>query len=238
MKAGDFITVQEDDGQWHTIRILAIDVWPDGSECFHCTCYEPTPERPRADALETLDVLVYHAPIDAEDFKTRWSVLHSSPPTDADMSGFFEYLKHTDFPRYIEVSGQDLSEVIALANAAYREACALGDKKQPQQAIPLYERAFDLFPLFYEAIDNRAFSFMELGDYATALAGFEHSLQVNPEGEAAIFSRGECLLKLGRLDEAEAVFLEGAQRPGGNQAMFQRFLATTKDLRKQAARGQ
>ena len=71
------------------------------------------------------------------------------------------------------------------------------------------DNAVDLFPLFYEAIDNRAFTYMELGKVAEALQDFETSLEVNPDGEAAFFSRGECLMKLGQLLAAEAVFQEG-----------------------------
>jgi tetratricopeptide (TPR) repeat protein len=237
MKAGDFIILQDDNGDWNTVRVVEIDTWPDGSEVFHCTRYRPTRERPHVDALRMLEVVVHHAPIDAADFKARWSVLHSQPLTEADKAGFFEYLKHTDFPRYVEATGQDLSALIASANAEYRQGCALSEQAQSQRAIEHYQRAFDLFPLFFEAIDNRAFSLMELGDYAAALIGFEHSLRVNPQGDAARFSRGECLLKLGRYTEAEAVFRDGAQRPGEHQALYRQFEETARNQRWLAARG-
>ncbi|MGH8079908.1 MAG: tetratricopeptide repeat protein [Lysobacter sp.] len=238
MKPGDYLIHRDEDGDWQTVYLLEVDRWPDGSEVFHCLSYAPVRERPSADALDALQVRIYHAPIDSAEFRAHWSVLHSRPVTDRDRLGFFEYLKHTDFPRYIEASGQDLSEVIARANAAYREGCALNEQAQPRQAIEHYTRAFELFPLFFEAIDNRAFSLMDLGEHVAALAGFEDSLRVNPQGEAALFSRGECLLKLGRYDEAEAAFREGAQRPGDNQALYRRFEQTARDQRELAARGE
>jgi tetratricopeptide (TPR) repeat protein len=52
---------------------------------------------------------------------------------------------------------------------------------------------------------------MDLGDYERALDGFEMSLDVNPDGFSAFFSRGECLMKLGRFEEAEEVFKEGME---------------------------
>lgn len=223
MKAGDLLIRRRDTG-WSAVKLLAVDRWSDGSEVFHCCLYEPVEERPAEDNLESLRVSVMHAPIAAEGYRSGWEVLCSCPVADDELEGFHEYLKLTDFARFASVTGQDVSGLVARANDHYRRACALGDIEKRAEAIEEYSKAIDIFPLFYEAIDNRAFTYMELGDYVTALRGFEESLRVNPEGQAAFFSRGECLMKLGMNDEAAAIFREGAERFPDHRELYLRYL--------------
>ncbi len=228
MKAGDVLVSQKADDAWSTVKILAIDTWPDGSLTFHCMWYEPTKQRPTPETVESLKVLAWHAPIAAQAYAADWDVLCSLPVLDRELEGFHEYLKLTDFSRYAAATGQDLRALASHATELYRQACALGDAGERQGAIELYTKAIDIFPLLYEAIDNRAFTYMELGDYATALQGFEESLRVNPTGNAAFFSRGECLMKLGMLDQAAAVFEEGATRFPEHRDLYLRFLSQSK----------
>lgn len=117
-----------------------------------------------------------------------------------------------------------MSSLVARANDHYRRACALGNIEKRTEAIEEYSKAIDIFPLFYEAIDNRAFTYMELGDYVTALRGFEQSLRVNQEGRAAFFSRGECLMKLGMSDEAASISREGEERFPEDRDLSLRYL--------------
>ncbi|SOD28167.1 Tetratricopeptide repeat-containing protein [Variovorax sp. YR752] len=65
---------------------------------------------------------------------------------------------------------------------------------------------------------------MELGNFREALNDFEQSLRVNPDGPAAFFSKGECLMRLGELAAAEAIFAEGVERFPEKKALFQDFL--------------
>lgn len=229
MKAGDVIVSQREDGNWATIKILAIDPWPDGSETFHCLCYEPTKSKPSEGTIDSLRVHVHHAPVDSFDFKANWQVLGSRPVGDDELSSFAEYLRYTDFPRYLELTRQDAQQLIEAANAHYRAACTLGEQGKVAESIDRYSQAIALFPLFFEAIDNRAFARMDLGDFTGAIADFEASLQVNPQGHAAFFSRGECLLKLGEFDQAAGVFTEGADRFPQHRADYLRFLALAGD---------
>ncbi len=147
-----------------------------------------------------LGVRVGHAPIDAASF-SDWERVGNRPVRDADLDGFKVYLKHTDFSRYLQFTGQDVDKIVATANGHYKRGYALSDEGKRREAIAEYDQAIDLFPLFYEAIDNRAFLFMELGDYRTALAGFEESLRVEPDGQTAFFSRAECHLRLGEFEQ-------------------------------------
>jgi tetratricopeptide (TPR) repeat protein len=224
VKPGDLLTRR--DGQvWRAVWILEVDPWPDGTAAAHCLSYKPMDAKPTADSLKQAQVSIWHAPIDAGSFgEEGWELIGNRPPTEEDLIGFAEYLRLTDFPRYLEVTGKDGKEIVREANAHYlrgNELCELGRK---QEGIAEYDAAVELFPLFFEAIDNRAFTHMELGNFREALNDFEQSLQVNPEGPAAFFSKGECLMRLGELAAAEAIFAEGVERFPEKKALFQDFL--------------
>lgn len=210
VQKGDVIVRKYDDS-WSVIRILDVDQFPDGIRVAHCLHYVTAKEKPDLGSARSLAVAVYHAPIDASSFESDWERIGNETPTAKEVSGFARYLKGLDFERYAELTHQDVDGIIAEANAAYQKAYECGQQKNHQEAIEHYSRAIDLFPFFYEAIDNRAFTYMDLGDYERALEGFEMSLDVNPDGFSAFFSRGECLMKLGRFEEAEDVFKEGME---------------------------
>lgn len=237
MERGDIIVPRIGSAGWHAVKILAIDTWPGGEETFHCLSYAATPERPTSETVDALDIALYHAPIDGRDFRANWEVLCSPGIVEGELVGFHEYLRLTDFPRYASVTGVDVDAIIQQALSHYREACALGDREQRLEAIAEYDQAIELFPPFFEAIDNRAFTLMELGRIEEALRGFENSLRVNPDGHAAFFSRGECLLKLGRFDDAEAAFRAGALRFPEHRADYERFEELTQMKRRAAPRG-
>lgn len=232
LKTGDLITKQRDDG-WSAIKILAVDTWEDGSSCAHCLIYAQLPARPTPAALAGAEVHIWHAPIDAQGMMNEgWETLGNQPPTQDDLIGFVEYLRQTDFARYAEATGQDLHEIATRANQHYENANKLGEEGKHEEAIAEYTEAIELFPPFYEAIDNRAFTYMDLGRNREALQDFEESLRQNPDGLAAFFSRGECLMKLGELAQAEAVFAEGQARFPEEQKLFADFLGRVRALAK------
>ena len=235
MKAGDVLVSQKAGDSWSAVKILAIDEWPDSSQVLHAMLYEPSAERPTVETIGSLRVAVWHVPMAAQAYRVGWEVLCSAPVRDQELKGFHEYLKLTDFPRYATATGQDMRALVSEANEFYRRACAIGNEGERRTAIELYTQAIDIFPLFYEAIDNRAFTYMELGDYAEALRGFEESLYVNPTGNAAFFSRGECLMKLGLLDKAISVFEEGAIRFSEHRDIYVRFLALAREKVRQSS---
>jgi tetratricopeptide (TPR) repeat protein len=230
VKAGDLIA-RKNESAWEAIKILAVDPWPDGSSAAHCLTYESSVSKPTVESLRSGRVRIWHAPIDARSFSNGWELIGNQAPSQEEFSGFIEYLKQTNFPRYIEFTGQDSKEIVRKANMHYKKAHALGDQGRRAEAITEYGKAIDLFPLFYEAIDNRAFTHMELGQIQEALEGFEASLRVNPSGLAAFFSRGECLMKLGHLKAAEAVFQEGQTKFPEKRALFSKFLDQVRTLK-------
>jgi tetratricopeptide (TPR) repeat protein len=220
---GDVIVQREQDGNWRAVRILERDPFPDGDATLHCLIFVKTADKPDLAMLGELKISSMHAPIAGSAF-IGWERIGHRPVGREECEGFIEYLKHADFPRYLQVTEQEVETVVAAANAHYRRACQLGDEGCRHEAIAEYDAAVDLFPLFYEAIDNRAFTLMELGDYRAALLGFQDSLQVNPDGIAAFFSKGECLLRLGDFAAAELVFVAGRERFPPGSAPFDKFL--------------
>jgi Tetratricopeptide repeat len=230
VKVGDLI-VQKDPTGWSAIKILAVDIWPDGTPTAHCLTYMSIEKKPTEESLQTAPVRVWHAPIDARSFRNGWERVGNRQPSKDELIGFITYLKLTDFPRYASFTGQDTREIVRKANEHYKKAHALGEKSMRLEAITEYSRAADLFPLFYEAIDNRAFTYMELGNYKDALTDFERSLSVNPNGLAAFFSKGECLMKLGDLAGAEAVFLQGRTQFPEKRPLFENFLERVRKMR-------
>ncbi len=231
VKPGDLIVQRDKDG-WVAIKILAIDPWPDGTSAAHCLTYKSVPSKPTPESLKRAEVRIWHAPIDAGSFKEGWELIGNQAPSKDELVGFLEYLKLTDFPRYVSFTGQDSRDIVRKANEHYKRAYYLGDQGKRVEAIAEYSKAIDLFPLFYEAIDNRAFTYMELGKIREALSDFELSLRVNPNGMAAFFSRGECLMKLGDLAAAETIFLDGRSKFPEQRAMFEKFLNHVRALRK------
>ncbi|WP_432731816.1 tetratricopeptide repeat protein [Variovorax sp. W6] len=223
LKKGDVLAYR-DGNAWRAVWVLEVDPWPDGTSVAHCLSYQPLAERPTVESLRQAEVLIWHAPIDADGVSRGSELIGNRQPTEEDLIGFAEYLKLTDFPRYLDAMGKDGHEIVRQANAHYLRGNELCEQGRKEEGIAEYDAAVELFPLFFEAIDNRAFTRMELGNFREALDDFEQSLQVNPEGEAAFFSKGECLMRLGELAAAEAIFTEGKERFPAKKALFGEFL--------------
>ncbi|MGO9571642.1 MAG: tetratricopeptide repeat protein [Desulfomonilaceae bacterium] len=231
VKPGDLI-VQKDKNGWNAVKILAVDPWPDGRAAAHCLTYRPVSNKPTLESLKQAAVHIWHAPIDAGSFSEGWERVGNQAPSKDELVGVVEYLKLTDFPRYVSFTGQDSKEIVRKANEHFKRAYSLDHQGKRAEAIAEYSQAIDLFPLFYEAIDNRAFIHMELGRIREALSDFELSLHVNPNGMAAFFSKGECLMKLGDLAAAEAIFQAGQSRFPEQRAIFTKFLERIRALQK------
>jgi len=221
---GDILVQPGADGTWRTVRILAVDEVPDGASTAHCLTYEPSPGKPTMASIAELGVHIWHAPVLASSFGSGWEHLGSQVVSKEELTGFNAYLKLTDFPRWLEITGQDAGELVGQANEHYQLANTLSQQGRRAEAIEEYTAAVELFPLFYEALDNRAFTCMDLGRYEDALGDFELSLRVNPEGVAAFFSKAECLMKLGELSQAEVIFSQGMTRFPEQRDLFAKFL--------------
>ena len=106
--------------------------------------------------------------------------------TNQDLLGYYEYIRYS----------YNLGDNTIEAMKCFREAYHLTDDKKLEQAIEEYTKAIQLKFDYYEALDNRAFCYMNLGDFEKAKKDFEKSLQIERNNFIAVFSLGECCYKL------------------------------------------
>jgi tetratricopeptide (TPR) repeat protein len=213
--------------QFHVFKLLRDDKT---TETFHVMCYEPVPNEPDALSAGKLRVMVWHAPIASNGFPGA-KFLCTSTITKEDLQGYFEYLKRVNFQEYCRETGQNLDEMIKLANASYTEAYYFTDQKKYTEAIAGYTKAYELFPLFFEAVDNRAFCKMDLAKWEEAIDDFQLSLTINPRSVLAEFSIGECYLKMGKYSIAKTQFEKTLEIDPDHQ-LSKDFLARTINLMK------
>jgi len=223
MQPGDVVVLPPQDGAYGVAKLLRIDPDPGGGETFHCVFYQPVWNVPVPEAVDGLNVLAWHAPIDGAAIRRDGRVLCNLPVTQEELFGFYEYLKQTHFERYAQETGQDLDTLLEAAKARYSEGCRLADERKFEEAVAEYSGAVEIFPQFTEAVDNRGLAHMDLGDLDSAVADFQHSLTIDSDNPTAFFSLGECYMKQGSLGEAEQIFYEGARR-WPDQKHFSQFL--------------
>lgn len=229
--AGD-VLIQPAEGEgWRLTKVLVVDSVEGYTPTAHVLLYENSSTEPTLDSFASSKPLAGHAPICAASYRTGWTRIGNTPVQKEELGGFYVYLKWTDFARYLRETGQSGDDVFAASEQHYLRANSLADEQKLVEALEEYDLAIDLCPVFIEAIDNRAFTYMELGDDRRALEDFEMSLRVEPDGVAAFFSKGECLMKLGELDRAEAIFREGLFRFWQKRDQFQRYLERTLALK-------
>lgn len=191
MRAGDLFYVLRD-GAYHTYKLLVNDA---AFSCYHVLAYEPQDVAPVPREVGNLKISIFHLPVDAGGFENP-VVMGNMSVTAYELSGYHEYLRQTQEPK----------SYTALAIDYFNHGLFLTDEQKHEEAIDSYSKGVDLFPLFYEAIDNRAFCKMNLGQWDAAIEDFTRSLQVNPVSVLAEFSIGECYLRLKRYEDAKAQF--------------------------------
>ena len=233
---GDIVVFQLKGGQcqgmWGVNKVLAVDQYPSVSSTIHCLTFHPQKSKPMPECVAGLPVLIWHSPMSATGFEAAAEVLCHEEVLDKEKMGFIDFLKRTNLIRYCEVTGQDLSTLIKKAMEHYNNANELCEQGQKEAGIQEYERAVELYPTYFEAIDNMAFTYMELGDYQSALDSFEESLQANPDGSAAFFSKGECLLRLGKIEDAIAALKQSSIRFPSTKSMCDRLLNVAENIRR------
>jgi len=220
VKAGDVLIQPAADGKsWSALKVFAVE----GSTA-HCLTYEPTARKPSLESLADAAVRMAHASRTAVSLAEGWELAGNQPATARELQG----LKYMDFELYVRLTGQDVDTIMRTATGHFERAGVHAAEGRSIEAINEYGKAIELYPAFTEALDRRAFSFMELGLYEKALRDLDESLYLNPEGMSAFFSKGECLMKLGHLDEAADIFTEGQQRFPEHATQFNEFLKRTR----------
>lgn len=178
------------DHQYHFHKVLKVD---HDFNTYHVLGYSPVTSLP--DTVESLTVFIHHSPVDKNGFE-KPVLFKKTAITDEELAGFHEYIRLTN----------NMNLIIPEATRYFHEGYALTDDKKHEEAIKKYSLAVALFPMLYEALDNRAFCKMDLGRWADAIEDFKLSLQVNPFSALAEFSIGECYLKMGDFEAAKAQF--------------------------------
>lgn len=194
IQEGDILYDKYDD-KYHVCKIIKVDEFG----TYHTLTYAPIDIIPTEDDIGQLEVFVWHSPIAS--FPNS-KFLTNIPVKEEELMGYIEYLKLTNFNKYLEVTDQDINDMVQQAIMSYNEGNRLADEGKFEQAIDLYTEAIDLHPLFFEAIDNRGLTFMDLGEFEEAILDFEESLRIEPEGMTAMFSMGECYFKMGEYEKA------------------------------------
>jgi tetratricopeptide (TPR) repeat protein len=228
MRAGDILLSESRDG-FHLSKVLRITPFPDGSATAHVLLYNVCSSRPSIDDVDSAKVFAWHVPVDHSAMERDCEVLGNRAVTSNDLIGYFEFLKQTDFRAYIKEKGVAIEDVVNEAKAAYDEGNRLCEERKLEQALAAYSRALEHFPPFYEAHDNRAFTLMELARYPEAAKEFEESIRINPDNPAALFSLGECFLKVGEYPKAVDIFQDCATR-WPDQAHHREFLRRAQAL--------
>ena len=207
----------EKEGKFSLFKLIKHDV---EFKTYHVKIYTPVDLLPQKEDLDKLPVMAYHAPIDESGFENP-QLLATTEIKDDDLIGYLEYIKQTG----------NIDEVIQYASKYYQEAYQLNNQKEYEQAIAKYSKAIELIPNFFEAIDNRAFSKMDLGHWEAAAEDFKLSLSVNPDSFLAIFSIGECYFKATEYAKAKEYFEQAAVLDPDHQLPKQ-FLAQTLEQMK------
>ncbi len=214
MKEGDIFYSLKEDGKYSIGKLLKIQNLPDmpGGPIYHCLLYNNLKLKPVPGDVPYFSVFVYHVPLDGIDFDHKHEVLCNIPVNKSELRGYVDYVKHTDFNAYLTMTNQNADAVIAKVQGHFKKALESSKKKRYEEAIQEYTKAFEEFPLYFEALDNRGFVKMDMGRFEDAIKDFELSLKGDNSNFAAFFSIGECHLKIGRRDQAEKMFDECLKR--------------------------
>ncbi|MEO8405090.1 MAG: tetratricopeptide repeat protein [Chitinophagaceae bacterium] len=203
------------DNQYHLHKLLFFDK---NFDCYHVLSYKPTEVLPTVSDIENLEVQVYHSPIDRNGFKNPVFLLNKNITSD-DLIGYHEYLRQT----------QQVSDYVLLVDKYYQDGYRLTNEKKYNEAIDAYSKAIDLVPTFFEAIDNRAFCKMDIGQWEEAIEDFKKSLLVNPGTVLAEFSIGECYFKMKEYSKAREKFEKAHEIDPSDPAPIE-FLKRLNDL--------
>jgi len=207
-KEGDVFYTQRNE-KYHIHKLLQID---SETNTFHVKTFVETSTIPDSEVIKNLEVKIHHLPINGSGFKDP-KLIENQQVTESDLEGYFVYIKST----------QNVNEIVKFAKGFYQQAHELTNQNNHLAAIQKYTSAIDLMPNFHEAIDNRAFCYMDIGKLDEAIVSFEQSLRVNPNSLLAIFSIGECHYKAKRFKEAKP-FFEKANQIDPNHPKPKEFL--------------
>ncbi|MCF2857732.1 tetratricopeptide repeat protein [Pseudoalteromonas sp. SMS1] len=210
LHTGDTFSFKDGDA-WQTIKILDIHTDAHTNSTIHVLIYQPSESKPTLKTLRSQPILTYHAPTSEQLFTSQWLYIGNSTPQNSELKAYFNYLKHNDFKKYAAATNQKVDDLIFRANTLYTTGYALSQAAQYEQAITAYTQAINIFPLYYEAIDNIGFAYMDMGEYEKAIEYFDRSLAVYPQSSTALYYKGMSYINLEDIHNALATFKQGME---------------------------
>lgn len=213
-------------------KILGVDYYKAKADSvlrYHVLLYKPVSSVPKEAAISDFQVSIMHAPLPVDGVDKDSHLITNIPVTDEELEGYHEFLRRTDFNLYLEVTGQNLEKVIDEAYNHLRAGRAAHEEMKLDQAIEHYILAHETLPVYSAAFVHKGFAYMDLGRFEDAIEAFQESLRIDQNEKAAWCSIGECLLELGKPNEALPYFETGAER-WQEVTVFRNLLTKTKTL--------
>lgn len=199
IKTGDILTSYTND-KYYLVKVIDID---EENDIYHISMYGPFDEVPKNTAENREIIFSLHVPVTNLKIET---VLGNVDVTGEELKAYNEFLKITNFKKYVEMNNLKVEDI---ANDANKEF-ALGNEEYEQgnfkDAIYHFSNALNTYPGFFEAADNRGLARMALGELNEAIKDFEFSTMINPESHISFFCIGECYFHLGEMEKAKESF--------------------------------
>ena len=95
------------------------------------------------------------------------------------------------------------------ADAWVHKGLCLGYLEHDDESISSYRMALDLDPANYWANNNMGWEFLKQKRDEEALSFFEKAIEIDPKGDTPWLNKAECLVRLGRREDALATLDEG-----------------------------
>lgn len=168
--------------------------------------------KPVEEDIQALRPLVMHMPISSDGFGSP-TVFSSHPVTKNNLIGYYEYLKRHDFNQYIQETGEDLNSVIQRAQAYYDSAMQHFVSEKYKEAIDLYCEVLNEFPLFHEAAEFLALSYMNMEQYDEALYWLDYSVAASGHTFRLDLIRSECYALKDDMESAKKHYYTVCEMP-------------------------
>ncbi len=133
-------------------------------------------------------------------------------PALDEIAGMNSLTRTLEFAQFCEQSNylDAAAELYGRLGRQYNQARILRKQGKVREAATILEASGDPNAVFELAELQR----IELHDYAAAAASYDRVIQAMPGREAAYPARAECLLRLGRLDDARSTLKSAPRRTG------------------------
>lgn len=213
-KEGDYFysTDADDKGSptFSIFRCLKIDT---EFNVAHVSLFDPLNNAPGPNDIGKLKIRAAHLPIDLDGFDEP-VVFAQKPVSKSELEGYYAYLKDADFLAWAEETGVDVEKLAAEAEKLFDKATKLADKGQYEEAAQLYYDCYEMFPVYFEALDNAGLCLLDAEQYEDAIGCFEESINVNDHTFMTDFSIAQCYHAMDDMENAEEWYRKARALPG------------------------